>query len=581
MSSLTGQITDTDSTGLEKNVAIVPYDYLDNNLKINDILVAKGNQIWVATDQGVFQVFNSSTTAYLDGVSVNTLTEGKKGEIWAGGSGKLYDVKNDASYDLPKQDLAINDITYNRAKIWIATSKGIYTFIPKTGNFIQYLERNTPLKSDRINFIHADEEDIIWAGTANGYARIDGDKWKVEDKGYDIILTRANKEGQWMVATDDMWLINKFNRKFNVGLDESLFRGTLNDFIIDGKGRLYMASDILIRYNPELEKTEEYGAEVGSLASKTISLACDFNNNIWIGTESSGLYRIVFADIAEEQLVATLSITNEVGCPGDNKGAITAQVIGGTKPYKYKWSNGSNAGKAIASLASGDYSVTVSDRNGVESIANITLNAAAPIEVSLKESQRLSSDKGKDGLLEVEATGGTGALSYTWSNGKSGARQTRLAEGQYIVTISDEVGCELVKSYAVKKPKSFPTIDASELTIGQTLRINNLYFLADSSGITDDSYDVLDEVYDFLRANPQVIIEIGGHTNTIPPHEYCDRLSGQRARNVAEYLYDKGIPENRLAYKGYGKRQPITDDKSVVGRRKNQRVEVKILGIDK
>ena len=87
------------------------------------------------------------------------------------------------------------------------------------------------------------------------------------------------------------------------------------------------------------------------------------------------------------------------------------------------------------------------------------------------------------------------------------------------------------------------------------------------------------EVYDFLRANDKVIIEIGGHTNTIPSHAYCDKLSNERAQNVANYLYEKGIPENRLTYKGYGKREPITEDRSTVGKRKNQRVEVKILSI--
>lgn len=574
------QITDLDSTGLEKNVAIVPYEHLDKSYKINDILVAAGNKIWVATDNGVHQIFTSSSKAYLAGKNVETITEGKKGEIWAGAGSSIFNVINETEHPLPKVEAQVSDLTYNKGRIWVATNQGIFAYIAKTDNYIQFLKRNTPLKSEVINFIHADEENIVWAGTANGYVRIKGDKWELEDKGYDIILTQANKEGQWMVATDDMWLINKFNRKFPVGLDESLYRGKLNDFIIDGKGRLYFASDILIRYNPELEISEEYGAEVGQLASNAISLACDFNNNIWIGTESSGLYRIVFADIAEEQLVATLSIVNEVGCPGENKGVIKSQVIGGTKPYKYKWSNGATSGKLQSSLGAGDYAVTVTDRNGVESIANIVLEAPEALSVSLVESQRLSSDKAKDGIIEVEATGGSGALSYAWSNGKEGSRQTRLPEGQYKVTVSDAVGCEIVKSYSVKKPKSFPTLDASELEIGQTLRINNLYFLADSSGITDDSYEVLDEVYDFLTSNPKVVIEIGGHTNTIPSHEYCDRLSGARARNVANYLYDKGIPENRLTYKGYGKRNPITEDKSLVGRRKNQRVEVKILGIN-
>jgi len=50
---LLGQITDTDSTGLEKDVEIIQYDHLADDLKINDILVAKGNNIWAATSKGI------------------------------------------------------------------------------------------------------------------------------------------------------------------------------------------------------------------------------------------------------------------------------------------------------------------------------------------------------------------------------------------------------------------------------------------------------------------------------------------------------------------------------------------------
>jgi len=90
---------------------------------------------------------------------------------------------------------------------------------------------------------------------------------------------------------------------------------------------------------------------------------------------------------------------------------------------------------------------------------------------------------------------------------------------------------------------------------------------------------VLDEIFDFLDSNKKVVIEIGGHTNNIPSHEYCDRLSSSRAKNVASYLYNKGISQQRIAFKGYGKREPVASNESLAGRKKNQRVEIKILSI--
>jgi outer membrane protein OmpA-like peptidoglycan-associated protein len=82
-----------------------------------------------------------------------------------------------------------------------------------------------------------------------------------------------------------------------------------------------------------------------------------------------------------------------------------------------------------------------------------------------------------------------------------------------------------------------------------------------------------------MDGHPRVHIEIGGHTNNIPPDEYCDRLSTARAKAVANFLYQKGIEQSRISYKGYGKRNPIASNRSAAGRRKNQRVEIKILRV--
>ncbi|MCB9285213.1 MAG: OmpA family protein [Lewinellaceae bacterium] len=128
--------------------------------------------------------------------------------------------------------------------------------------------------------------------------------------------------------------------------------------------------------------------------------------------------------------------------------------------------------------------------------------------------------------------------------------------------------------------KILADLDAKNLRIGQTIQIENLYFEADSSKIKDESYPVLNEIYDFLDANPDVVVEIGGHTNGNPPHDYCDRLSTDRAKAVADFLAARGIPRNRIQYRGYGKRQPIASNATAEGRRRNQRVEIKILSVE-
>lgn len=118
----------------------------------------------------------------------------------------------------------------------------------------------------------------------------------------------------------------------------------------------------------------------------------------------------------------------------------------------------------------------------------------------------------------------------------------------------------------------------SDLRIGQVIALKNLQFDADSIVIPPRSYEAMNELYDFLAENPDLKIEIGGHTNGQPAHAYCDKISQARAKSAADFLLQRGISKDRLTWKGYGKRKPIMSNKTAYGRRQNQRVEVKIMG---
>ncbi len=130
------------------------------------------------------------------------------------------------------------------------------------------------------------------------------------------------------------------------------------------------------------------------------------------------------------------------------------------------------------------------------------------------------------------------------------------------------------------QPKITEALDGRQVKQDQIIRIEKLYFMADSTAVTSESYAALDEVYDFMKRNQNIKIEIRGHTNTVPKHKYCDLLSTKRAKAIADYLYSKGIASSRLKYKGYGKREPLTNDTSQEGRKINQRVEIKILSLN-
>jgi outer membrane protein OmpA-like peptidoglycan-associated protein len=127
---------------------------------------------------------------------------------------------------------------------------------------------------------------------------------------------------------------------------------------------------------------------------------------------------------------------------------------------------------------------------------------------------------------------------------------------------------------------STPTVANTQLAKakkGETIRLERIVFKADSYELQPDSEPSLQEVYQFLKENTDVTVEVGGHTNGIPPDAFCDELSTNRAKNVANWLIQQGISPNRVQYKGYGKRKPLASNSTKEGRAQNQRVEVKIL----
>lgn len=132
----------------------------------------------------------------------------------------------------------------------------------------------------------------------------------------------------------------------------------------------------------------------------------------------------------------------------------------------------------------------------------------------------------------------------------------------------------------IENEKKILELDRKKMVEGQIIRIENLYFQADSSNISKEGYPVLDEIYSFLRVNPDIAIEVGGHTNNRCETSFCDELSSERAKAVVEYLTKKGIKGQRLAFKGYGKRSPVATNATPTGRKRNQRVEIKILNLN-
>lgn len=127
-------------------------------------------------------------------------------------------------------------------------------------------------------------------------------------------------------------------------------------------------------------------------------------------------------------------------CFGSSTGKITAEPGGGLNPINYVWSDGQKSQTAV-DLKSGTYTVTLTDAVGCTASASVTLVDPVVLELNISASLNPTCADKKDGSATAEGAGGTGILSYKWSDGQTTATALQLGNGITSVTVTDANGC--------------------------------------------------------------------------------------------------------------------------------------------
>ncbi len=563
------------------------YQGIEDAKSVNAIVVDTFNNKWIGTDQGLFKIssFYKPVENVTSESAVKALAKNRGGDVWAGREDLdviSVDLRNKGIIDA--EEIEITSMMVDDKWLWVGTNNGIYTVSLSTYEVAShYTTENSKLGANQINVLHRDRFGVKWIGTDRGLTRIKDNEWKTYNKQERFTAIGASVEGIWVVSNRDIYQIYKDrnqDRWVPLYVERKLSVGDVHGITSDSKGRIYIASKILVQYNPYDEVINKYDEESGYVDAEALSIAADKNDDIWVGTAERGLFRIEFTDELIDKLVVLVNVEKKLDCSGASDGEVKLKIKGGITPYKIVWNKPHFQGDHLRKLQAGVYAVTVSDAEGAFFVNSTTLTEPAPVGVTVIENERISSKGMKDGKAAIEVTGGTPDFTYLWDNGSTIASARRLPAGDHRVSVTDAKGCATVAKINIKKEKVIPDLIAKKLEIGQTLRVNQLFFEADSTIITKESYVVLNEVQEFLSENPNIKIEIGGHTNSLPADEYCDRLSTARAKNVTEYLHKLGIPKAQVSYQGYGKRVPVASNRTEAGRKRNQRVEIKILSLN-
>jgi len=173
--------------------------------------------------------------------------------------------------------------------------------------------------------------------------------------------------------------------------------------------------------------------------------------------------------------------------------------------------------------------------------------------------------------------------SYSQKNGEFLA--TLTANKNYVVNVSKEGFLFYSDNFILKDVKTdfnkpfVLNIPLEPIDTGSTVELKNVFFDVNKSELRPESRTELDKLVSFLLKNPNLKIELGGHTDNTGDKKANQILSENRARAVQEYLLQIGkIAAPRLSYKGYGDSRPKVPNDSPENKAKNRRTEFKVTG---
>ncbi len=120
-------------------------------------------------------------------------------------------------------------------------------------------------------------------------------------------------------------------------------------------------------------------------------------------------------------------------------------------------------------------------------------------------------------------------------------------------------------------------VDIRGCEIKAVIRLPGVNFETNSDRLVPGAEQVLNDAAATLRKNPDLVVEVAGHTDSDGAAEYNESLSARRAREVRNYLVNAGANEANLSVRGYGEAEPIADNSTREGKAANRRVELRII----
>lgn len=189
-------------------------------------------------------------------------------------------------------------------------------------------------------------------------------------------------------------------------------------------------------------------------------------NNATLSGVTAGIYYVTvtdnfdlrtaeaFTQINEpSQELSTFITSTNIDCYGDNTGSADLTVTGGTLPLTFLWSNGTET-EDLVNVGANTYSVLVTDAKDCEISDEVIITEPEAMDITITIDQVIFCNGDLSGILNANATGGTGTKSYVWNDpgNQTVKRATNLGAGYYTVTATDINECTVMESIQLTQP---------------------------------------------------------------------------------------------------------------------------------
>ncbi len=193
--------------------------------------------------------------------------------------------------------------------------------------------------------------------------------------------------------------------------------------------------------------------------------------NIQIGNSSlvndlpSGNYKLLVEDgngcssifdyaVAEpEKMLATIYGV-DISCFGQTDGKAWITIENGVGPFQYQWDDATQQTADTAfGLQAGSYNCVITDAKGCIASVTTTIEEPPVLELEVASLKNISCNAGCDGVIHVNAAGGSGNLNYSWNGLAAGNILNNLCAGDYQVIASDANGCSVEQNISLTQPQ--------------------------------------------------------------------------------------------------------------------------------